>query len=464
MSTIGKNAAFSLLHRVGEVVFPLISGMYLARVLGPEHLGQVAAVRNTVSYFLLLSALGIPRYALREAARCRENKQQLETFVSEILVLHLGAGLIALAAFWLLFCLEPVNWLHRIFALELLFQLCNVEWLLEGREEYRFIALRGLAVRILSFLALVLFVRGPEDVPAYAVILCLATGGNHLLNLSRAGVRLTCRDLQPRRHLKPVLTLMVSGLAASLYSKVDISMLNLLGDAAAVGFYTTGYKVILMVLTAATALSAVYVPRLSRSTGEAFQTCLSEALSMLLAVTIPAAVGLWLVAEDLTLVLFGQGFLPAAKVLRILSPLVLIRGCGDLLCYQAIICAGKEKWLIGARIWAGFANICLNGLLIPIFGFAGAAFASLVSEGVVNGILLAKSRKIAVPNVSGKRLLRIGSGTAVMAAAVLTVQSAASSPMLSLTFSVGLGAGMYAIILGYRNTKIGRKKDHGTEK
>jgi O-antigen/teichoic acid export membrane protein len=100
---------------VGEVVFPLISGMYLARVLGPEHLGQVAAVRNTVSYFLLLSALGIPRYALREAARCRENKQQLETFVSEILVLHLGAGLVALGAFWLLFCLEPVNWLHRIF-------------------------------------------------------------------------------------------------------------------------------------------------------------------------------------------------------------------------------------------------------------------------------------------------------------------------------------------------------------
>ena len=373
------------------------------------------------------------------------------TVVALGLALCLGAGSLS-AAFAEEEVLEPVKRIPEY-----------VEWLLEGREEYRFLALRSLAVRCLCFLALVVFVRGPEDVGLYALILCLALGGNQLLNLARARIRITCRELHPRRHLKPVLTLMASGLAASLYSKVDISMLNLLANAAQVGFYTTGYKVILMVLTAATALTAVYVPRLSRSTGEAFRRYLSGGLHILLAVTVPASVGLMLVAEDAVLVLFGEVFLPAAAVLKILAPLILIRGCGDLMCYQAIISAGKEGLLIGARLWAGLANIVLNGLLIPKFGCSGAAFASLLSELVVNGILLPRALALGKPELSGKMLLRIFLGTAAMTAVVVTVQQLAEDPMTSLVLAVGLGAVVYTVILGYRNTKTVLEKYHGTE-
>ena len=464
MTSLGKNAAFSLTHRMGEVVFPLLSGMYLARVLGPEAMGTVAAVRNTVSYFLLLSALGIPRYALRETARCRDRAEERNKLASEILLLQLLAGLAALVAFWLLLCRKPENILYRIFALELVFQMGNTQWLLEGREEYPFLALRSLAVRALCLLALVCFVRGPENVPAYGLILCLATGAGRLLDLSRAGLCVTCRDLRLKRHLKPVLTLMASGLAASLYSKVDITMLNLLADPADVGFYTTGYKVVLMVLTAAAALSAVYVPRLSRSTGDTFRSLLSGGLGILLALTLPASAGLALVAEDLVTVLFGQAFLSGAAVLKILAPLVLIRGCGDLLCYQAIISAGKENLLIGARVWAGLANIVLNGLLIPRFGCGGAAFASLLSELVVNGILLPRGLRLGKPKISGKLLRRILLGTAAMTALVLAVQGSTADPAVSLALSVGLGGAVYALILGYKNTKADWMNDHGTEK
>ena len=110
--------------------------------------------------------------------------------------------------------------------------------------------------------------------------------------------------------------------------------------------------------------------------------------------------GAYYKAEDLVTVLFGQAFLPGAAVLKILAPLVLIRGCGDLLCYQAIISAGKENLLIGARVWAGLANIVLNGLLIPRFGCGGAALASLLSELVVNGILLPQGLRLGKPKIS----------------------------------------------------------------
>ena len=259
-------------------------------------------------------------------------------------------------------------------------------------------------------------------------------------------------------------------LVASLESLTEGSvegrkcLLGLLADPADVGFYTTGYKVVLMVLTAAAALSAVYVPRLSRSTGDTFRSLLSGGLGILLALTLPASAGLALVAEDLVTVLFGQAFLPGAAVLKILAPLVLIRGCGDLLCYQAIISAGKENLLIGARVWAGLANIVLNGLLIPRFGCGGAALASLLSELVVNGILLPQGLRLGKPKISGKLLRRILLGTAAMTVLVLAVQGSTADPAVSLALSVGLGGAVYALILGYKNTKADWMNDHGTEK
>ena len=463
MNSLGKNAGFSLLYRMGTVIFPLISGMYLARVLSPGDLGRVASVRNTVSYFLMLSALGIPQYALREVARCRDNKRDLEKLVSELVLLHLAAATVSLAAFWGIFCLGQGSLLHRICALELVFQLCNLEWLFEGREEYRFIALRSLAVRILSFLALILLVRGPADVPVYAAILCLATGGNQLLNLCRSQVTLRFRNLQIRRHLTPILTLALSGLAASLYSKVDITMLGLLSSDDAVGWYTTAWKIIGLVLTLTTAITAVYFPRLSRSGKQQFTNYLSGALAVLLVLTVPAAVGLALVSRDLIGVLFGEAFLPAAGVLAVLAPLVLIRGCGDLLCYQAIISSGQEKRLIGARIWAGLANMVLNVLLIPKLGAVGAALASLASETVVNGILLPHGLRLGKPWVGRKLLLRIAAATAAMTVSVLCVQRWIDSSILSLALSVTLGMGAYTVILGYRKTKKELENYHGAE-
>lgn len=444
MNSLGKNAAFSLLYRVGNVAFPLISGMYLARVLAPEGIGQVAAVRNTMSYFLMLAAMGIPQYATREVARCREDPQALGKLTSELLVIHLAAGVVSLGGYLLFVGLLPgEKLLYWIFSLELVFQLCNIEWLFEGREEYRFIALRSLGVRVLSLGALLLFVRTPSDVPRYALILCFGTGGNHLLNVLRAKVKLTRRDLHPLRHLGPVLTLMFSGLAASLYSKVDISMLHLLSDAAAVGYYTTAYRVIGLVLTVATALTAVYFPRLSRSSPADFQRYLSGALQILLVLTVPGAVGLALVAEDLTAVLFGMEFLPAAAALGIMAPMILIRGCGDLLCYQAIISAGEEKRLISARIWAGLANIGLNGLLIPKLGHVGAALATLISEAVVNGILLPHGLRLGKPVIPKPLLRRIVFATGAMAAVVIPVQKAFDTGILSLILSVTAGAAVY---------------------
>ena len=54
----------------------------------------------------------------------------------------------------------------------------NIAWFYQGIEEYGYIATRSIVIKILSFAAMLLFVRTREDYLKYALILCAATAGN----------------------------------------------------------------------------------------------------------------------------------------------------------------------------------------------------------------------------------------------------------------------------------------------
>ena len=64
---------------------------YAARVLGEEALGRFSFSDSVISYFMVLAALGIPTYAVREGARFRNDRKRMEQFVSEIYTINFGS-------------------------------------------------------------------------------------------------------------------------------------------------------------------------------------------------------------------------------------------------------------------------------------------------------------------------------------------------------------------------------------
>jgi len=53
------------------MIFPLITFPYTSRVLGPEGSGKNNFAYSLVGYFILVGAIGIPLYGIREVARIR---------------------------------------------------------------------------------------------------------------------------------------------------------------------------------------------------------------------------------------------------------------------------------------------------------------------------------------------------------------------------------------------------------
>lgn len=457
--SLAKNAAFNVAYRILNVIFPLISAAYIAHVLGPTGVGKVAYAQNIVSYFVLFAMLGIPRYGTREIAKHRDDPRAVNKLFSELIVINAISTAICALAFYAATCRgffgNPV--IYLVCGSELLFNFINIDWLYEGEEEYVYITVRSVLIKVLSLVLLFLLVKDSQDYPLYAMIHCLGICGNNVFNIvhARKKVKLTLKGLELKKHVKPVAVLALSAIIGSLYSKLNVTILGLLQPEAVVGYYTNAQKMTTIGTTLVTAMSAVFMPRLSytfQHDREKFTELISLGTKVILLLAVPACVGMMLVAEDLIVVVFGELFKPATLALQIMAIVIVIMGVGDLLCYQAIISSGKEKMLIRSRIVAGVANIIVNMLLIPKFQHVGAAVATVVSEVIVNAMLLKHSFALTKPKIGKSFLESLLTSTAAMLVAVVLVQRFVGGEMVSLAVSVCLGVTVYfATLILLRN-------------
>lgn len=402
-NSIAKNSIFLLIYNVLNVVFPLVTGIYVAHILLPADVGAVAFAQNIAQYFVILAFLGLPTYGLREIAKARKNREDLEKIHSELFFLNLISTCIFSAIYLIL--IFSVNEfredlpLYLIVGLAIALNALDNSWLYEGLEEFKLIAIRNISFKSLAFILLVIFVRSPSDSYLYAMVTVIGVAGNNLFNIlfSRKFVRFRLKGLNLKRHLKPVLLLVVVNLAIEIYTLVDTTMLGFFCEDEIVAFYSYGSKINRVLLQIINTFTIVVVPRLSlyykEERQEEFNGLLTSAFRVILLLSLPMIVGVQFVSNYLICLIYGDVYLSSAYVLRILSAVLLISPIGYLLGSRVMLVTGKE-WKMVVSVGTGaVVNIVGNLILIPHFAEYGAAAASVVSEIVVTIVYLLFSWK-----------------------------------------------------------------------
>lgn len=448
--SLAKNAIYNMLYRILNVLFPLVTAAYVARVLEPAGVGKVDYARNIVSYFVMFAVLGIPRYGTREIAKVRHDPRAVNKLFTELLVINFASTLICVIGYYtaVISGLIGDSIIYVICGIEIMFNFINIDWFYEGEEEYVYITVRSILIKLLSITALFSFVKDANDYPIYALITCLGLGMNYLFNVyhARNRVKLTFHNLEIRKHLKPIMILMISVVAASLYNKVNVTMLGVMCDEEIVAYYSNSSKIVTMLLTLVTAISGVFMPRLSYMYAHdrtKFSNLVTLGAKIVLFFAIPCCAGLFVVAQNAVYVLFDVQFLPAVPAMRIMSVLIVIIGVCDLLCYQTIISSGNEKKLIYSRVVAGIANVILNALLIPRFQHVGTAVATVISELIVNGMLIKYAFEVAQPDIPARYIIKLLLGATIMSTCVWCLQRYITNPVVALIGSVCLGVALY---------------------
>lgn len=401
--SLKSNSFFYLIYSVINVLFPFVTAIYVARVLLPSGIGQVETAKNLVSYFSILAFLGIPTYGLREISKVRYEKDKLNKLFSELFIINFISTFFFGALYLILIFSVPTYrnniTLYLITGISIFINFFNISWLYEGLENYKFISIRNIVFKIITFGLLILLVRKETDYVKYAIITIVGTTGNYLLDfiLAPTKVKFTFKGLNLKRHLKSVLFLATVNLAIELYSLVDVTMLGIMTTDETVAFYSYGLKIYKIVLQIVNCFTMVLVPRISlyykMGKFNEFNNLLTRTLCIISMIAIPAIVGIWFVSDYIMVMMYGDAYIESSYTLKILSFNLLISPTGYLLGSRVMLVTGNEnKMIIPVGIGA-IINIALNAVLINFLGNKGAAIASVISEIVVMSIYIYLSHK-----------------------------------------------------------------------
>ena len=401
-NSLAKNAVFNIVYKVLNVFFPLISTAYVARVLSADGVGTVSAVNNNVSYFLILATLGIPAYGLREIAKYRDREEKITELFSELFTINFLLTIITC----MIYCsvILACSYFHQelplyfILGLNVLLNILNVDWFFQGIEEYQYIAVRSLVVKAISIISIFVLVKSKTDIYVYALIQVLSLSGNYIFNIIRIrkNIHFLFNGNTWKKHTKSLIYLALCSVSTEIYAKIDITMLDVLKDSNAVGYYVSSQKIINLIITALVAVTAVFMPRLSyffEVDKKKFNVILKAGLELMITISLPASVGVIFISKPLVLTVLGVDFIGASKVLVILSIMIPLKCVGDLVCYQIMMCARQESILMKSYFFIMIINLFNNIVFIPEYGAVGASLASVISEILAFIFVLHHSRK-----------------------------------------------------------------------
>ena len=389
-----KSSIFNIVKTFSSIVFPVATFAYASRILGDTGIGQVNFTKSIISYFTMIAMLGMTYYGTREGAKLRDDPVRFSQFSQEMLIINGCTTAFAYALLILAMLMVPklrgYESLLFVNSLAILLQGMGMEWMYQALEEYRYIALRSVLFQWIAFAALFFFVRRPSDVVPYARILLLSSSGSYVLNFvnARKYIRFHHYDgYHIKKHLKPLLWLFAMAISIELYTVLDSTMLGFLKGDAAVGRYTAAVKVNKMINTLITAAGSVMIPRFSyyvhRKEQEKIKTLVNSVYNLVFLFSVPAAVGLFMLSDEIILLFSGAGFASAGLTMRILTPIVVIIPFSVVANLQIFVPMEQEKLILQSTLTGAVTNFAFNLLLIPRFAENGAAVATVLAEGAV---------------------------------------------------------------------------------
>lgn len=385
------NFIMNFIMTTSSILFPLITFPYVSRVLLSVGNGKVAFASSVITYFTMFASLGIPTYGIRVCAKVRDDKEKLSKTVQELLIINSVTMLVTGIIFVLSVILVPKfraeKELFIINGIGMVLNVFAIQWLYNALEQYAYITVCNLAVKILSLVLMFAFVRNPEDYVIYGAITMFASCASYIFNFVHARKFISFKkqkDYEFFVHIKPILIFFATSAAISVYTNLDVVMLGFMKGDRDVGYYNAAIKVKTILVTLVTSLGTVLLPRLSyyvkKGEEEAFYRMIGKALNFVVLLGVPLMTYFGIFAKESILFLAGKDFMGAVTPMIILMPTVLLIGLSNITGIQILTPQDREKQVLYSILWGAGIDFLLNLVLIPRYSASGAAFATLVAE------------------------------------------------------------------------------------
>ena len=462
------NFIMNFIMAASAIVFPLITFPYVSRVLMAVGNGKVAAATAVVTYFNMFASLGIPTYGIRACAKVRDDKEKLSKTAQELLIINSVTMLITCVVFIVSVAAVPEfsveKELYIINGIGMVLNMFAVTWLYNALEQYAYITVCNIVVKIVSLLLMFLLVKKPEDYIIYGGITVLASSASYVFNFLYAFRFISLKKTgkyEFRIHMKPIFRFFAMTAAASVYTNLDVVMLKFMKGDVEVGYYNAAIKVKTILVSLITSLGTVLLPRLSyyvkKNEKELFYQMIGKAVNFVVIAGLPLSVYFMIFAEESILFLAGEGYHGSVLPMILLMPTVLLIGLSNITGIQVLTPQNMEQKVLNSILWGAVIDFALNLVLIPKFASSGAAFATLMAELavlIVQCVYLKESIRGMARAVSWRKVvpaMLVGSCAAAVVKALVDFSGIAQSVEMQAFFMLAVSAcvffGGYGIML-----------------
>jgi O-antigen/teichoic acid export membrane protein len=167
-----------------------------------------------------------------------------------------------------------------------------------------------------------------------------------------------------------------------LYFKIDQPLVYAIRPHAEAGWYAAAYKPFEALLFIPMTLLSVVFPVLSvyfRERPQELTDAVSRFFKALLVIGWPIAVGLFVLAHPLTTMFLYPQSEPALRILAVALAIGFVNNAF----IGALSASDRQLSFTWAAGWSLVANLALNLILIPFFGYIGASWATVLTEVVL---------------------------------------------------------------------------------
>ncbi len=464
--SIIKNYIYNNILLIFNLVYPLITTIYINKIFSVKLIGEVSFSLSIVTIFISLSSLGIASYGTREIAKNRNSKEKMSKIFSELLFLNFISTLFFYILYFLIIFFSPNLYqylkIFMILSLYLFMSVFSLEWFYIGLEEYEYITKRSILTKLISFIFMFIFIKSEKDIYLYVIFLVLGISLNGIFNIynSRKYVKISFKKLELKKYRKLLKYFYFQVIMGCLYNGTDQVILGLNSTKDQVAYYARSRQLISIIVIISLSFTKTIIPRLNNKIDNRneYKKLVNTSFDFSCFLSFPFFIGTLFLSKNMLYIIGKENFLSADNILKILSGLLIFSFMAVFLDTNISIPHNKEKNTFYGNIGVMAVSVVGSLILTKKYGGIGSAIAIALGEfiGVLIQLFFIKKQNLYL-EFFNKNILKYLFSALIMGAIIFNIKLQKFGYLEEFILCFILGGVTYITTLFFLKEKLLKK-------
>ena len=386
---IVKNTGWLLIGKVIHILLSFFVGLITARYLGPAQYGLINYAAAYTTFFTAFCTLGINSVIVKNFIDYPEDEgESIGTAITLRLFSSVCSFLMIIGIVSFIDASEPMTkTVVYLYCFSLIFQVFDTfHYWFQSKLMSKYTAITTMIAYIIASVYKIVLVIAGKSVLWFAVAnsvdYCIVAIILFIFYKKHNGPKLIFSFQKAKELLSVSCSYILSGMMVAIYGATDKLMLKQMLSTSEVGYYALAVSISTIwafVLSAIIDSMKPPIMELHNTSKSDYLTMNKRLYAIVFYVSLFASLCIVIIAPLFVEIIYGKAYLPAVTPLRIAVWYVAFSYLG--VARDAwVVCEKKQRYLKYLYLGSAVLNVVLNYLLIPVWGTAGAAAASLFTQ------------------------------------------------------------------------------------